>query len=114
MKRGIAFLLSSLFALVLSGAALAAAGSVKIGAPAEGAVLAAKDRHAIDYEVDPGLRGNHVHLYDNGSEIAIVRTLKGRQTLGKLAPGPHEFCLKVVNRAHVPIGVEDCVKVEVR
>ena len=114
MQRGIAFLLSSLFALALCNTALAAEGSVRISAPTEGAVLAAQDKHTIEYEVDPGLRGNHIHLYDNGREVAILRSLKGSRAIGKLAPGSHELCIKVVNRAHVPIGAEDCVKVEVR
>jgi hypothetical protein len=30
-----------------------------------------------------------------------------------MAPGPHTLCIKVVNKAHVPIGVEQCVKVNV-
>jgi hypothetical protein len=103
-----------LFALCLGGAALAAMGSVSISAPAKGATLDAAGRHAITYAVDPGPQGDHVHLYDNGRQTAIVRKLKGSHDLGTLEQGPHELCIKVVTAAHVPTGVQDCVEVKVQ
>lgn len=112
MKPAIPVLMLGL--LALDGSAWAAEGSVSISRPAEGSILAARERQAITYEVDPGPRGDHVHLFDNGRQVAILRTLKGSHDLGALAPGHHELCIKVVNQGHVPIGIEECIRVEVR
>jgi hypothetical protein len=49
---------------------------------------------------------------DNG-EAAILRKLAGSHPLESMTPGPHTLCIKVVNKAHVPIGVEQCVNVKV-
>ncbi|MCK9532187.1 MAG: large conductance mechanosensitive channel protein MscL [Gammaproteobacteria bacterium] len=87
---------------------------VRIDAPEEGAMLDAMEQHQLVYEVQPGPRGNHVHLYVNDDEVAILRELQGRHTLETLPPGTHDICVKVVNRGHVPIGVEDCVKATVQ
>ena len=88
-------------------------GSVKILAPAAGARLDAMADHRIAYEVVPGPRGDHTHLYVDGREVAVLRELKGSRPLETLAPGARELCIKVVNKAHVPTGVEQCVKVKV-
>ena len=61
----------------------------------------------------PGPKGDHSHLYIDGKEIAVLRELKGSAPLKTLAAGPHEVCVKVVNKNHTPIGVEKCVKVMV-
>lgn len=114
MKRLFILLLLPLATLCLSGAASAAEGSVSITAPAEGAALAVGTSTAVTYEVTPGPRGDHVHLYDNGREIAIVRQLKGSHPVGLTATGTHDLCIKVVDKAHVPIGVEKCVTVKVQ
>lgn len=114
MTRRFVSSLFPLFALCLSGAALAAAGSVSISAPTKGATLDSMSSHAITYEVVPGPQGDHVHLYDNGRQTAIVRQLKGSHDLGKLDQGPHELCIKVVTAAHVPTGVQNCVEVKVQ
>lgn len=101
-------------ALCLASTAYAATGSVKILSPADGAKLDAFARNSIQYEVVPGPNADHVHLYVDGKETAILRELKGTHALQTLSPGPHELCVKVVNRAHVPIGVQQCVKVHVQ
>ncbi|GEM_PF-318145 len=85
----------------------------KINYPHDGEKLAATSRKQIDYEVDPGPRGDHIHLYVDNGEVAILRKLAGVHLLEPMAPGPHTLCIKVVNKAHVPIGVEQCVKVNV-
>jgi len=94
-------------------ASFAAEGSVTITSPAEGAKLDAMAQNKIVYEVMPGARGDHVHLYVDGKEVAVLRALKGSRTLDTLAPGDRTLCIKVVNKAHTPIGVEKCVKVRV-
>ena len=67
----------------------------------------------VAYEVMPGPKGDHVHLYVDNKEAAILRQLKGSYTLASLASGPHDICIRVVNKGHTPIGVEKCVKVSV-
>ncbi len=111
----------SLFAapIVLAGAMMAAGGAaaaepyVRIAAPAEGAKLDAMEQNRLVYEVDPGPRGDHVHVFVDGKEVGILRQLKGSYTLETLAPGTRELCVKVVNKAHTPTGVQDCVHVRI-
>lgn len=86
---------------------------VNITAPAEGAKLDAMEQNKIIYEVSPGPRGDHVHAYVDGKEVAILRALKGSYTLETLSPGKRNICVKVVNKGHTPIGVEKCVDVVV-
>lgn len=85
----------------------------KITSPPDGAKLDAMAQNRINYEVVPGPRGDHVHLYVDNKEAGILRKLSGSHPLESLSPGAHVLCIKVVNKAHVPIGVEQCVKVSV-
>ncbi|MBI2313943.1 MAG: hypothetical protein HYU77_15705 [Betaproteobacteria bacterium] len=93
--------------------AVAAEPHVRITAPADGARLDAMDQNRLAYEVVPGPRGDHVHVYVDGKEAGILRQLSGSYLLETLAPGPSVLCVKVVNKAHVPIGVEQCIRVTV-
>lgn len=95
------------------GAAPAFSGeaSVNILSPAEGAKLVASARNKITYDVTPGPRGDHTHLYVDGAEAAVLRKLKSDYDLKPLARGDHDICIKVVDKGHTPIGVERCVKV---
>ncbi len=97
---------------VFSQAALAE-GSVKITSPANGATLDAMGENRLVYDVAPGPRGDHVHVYVDDKEVGILRKLKGSYLLESLASGKHNICVKVVNKAHVPIGVGQCVNVTV-
>lgn len=99
------------FALIAGNAAAAAEGSVSIQSPADGASLDVMEQNKVEYEVQPGPRGDHVHFYVDDDEVAILRELKGSYTLESLTPGPHDLCIKVVNKNHTPIGVEECIKV---
>ena len=94
-------------------AAAPAEAYVKITAPADGARLDGMGQTKLVYEANPGPRGHHVHVYVDGKEAGILRQLKGSYTLEALSPGPRTICIKVVNRSHVPIGVEQCIKVTV-
>lgn len=87
--------------------------SVRIHAPAAGALLDGETRHALEYEIKPGAGSHHVHLYVDDIEVAILRRLKGSHLL-ELKRGPHEICVKAVNAKHVPIGAESCIHVSVR
>ncbi|RPH65733.1 MAG: hypothetical protein EHM83_05675 [Burkholderiales bacterium] len=93
--------------------ALAAEPFVRITQPANGAQLDAMDQNRLVYEVDPGPRGDHVHVYVDDREVGILRQLKGSYTLETLAPGERRICIRVVNKAHTPIGVQDCVTARV-
>lgn len=85
----------------------------KVNYPAEGEKLGATSRKQIDYEVNPGPRGDHIHLYVDNKEAAILRKLSGSHPLESMVPGSHSLCIKVVNKAHAPIGVDQCINVKV-
>lgn len=99
--------------LACSQISLAENASVKITSPAEGSKLDAMAQNKVVFEVMPGPKGDHVHLYVDGKEAAILRQLKGSYALAALSPGQHSICVKVVDKGHTPIGVEQCVKVSV-
>ncbi|KVW93519.1 hypothetical protein [Thiobacillus denitrificans] len=86
-------------------------GKVLITAPADGATLDALDENRLVYEVDPGPRGDHVHIYVDNKEVGILRKLKGDYLLETLSSGKRNLCVKVVNKAHVPVGIEQCIQV---
>jgi hypothetical protein len=89
-------------------------GKVQITSPAGGATLDAMEENKLVYEVDPGPRGDHIHVYVDGKEAGILRKLKGSYTLETLSSGKRDICVKVVNKAHVPVGIEQCVQVTVK
>lgn len=91
-----------------------AQGKVVITSPADGATLDAMDENRLVYDVDPGPRGDHVHVYVDGKEVGILRKLKGSYLLESLSSGTRKLCVKVVNKAHVPVGIEQCVQVAVK
>ena len=91
-----------------------AQGKVTITSPAAGASLDAMDENKLVYEVDPGPRGDHVHVYVDGKEVGILRKLKGSYLLETPSAGRHGICIKVVNKAHVPVGIEKCIQVTVK
>lgn len=94
-------------------AAHAADASVTITHPTDGQTLDVMDQNNIAYDVVPGPKGDHVHVYVDDKEVGILRQLKGSYTFESLPEGEHDICIKVVNKAHVPIGVEQCVSVTV-
>lgn len=102
-------------AVLLACAQISLAGdaSVKITAPMDGAKLDAMGQNKVVYEVMPGPKGDHSHIYVDKKEAAVLRQLKGSYTLATLAPGPHDICIKIVDKGHTSIGVEQCVKVTV-
>lgn len=117
MSRSFVFSFSA--ALILGGVFLAPptmaveGGSVTISLPEDGSTLDVMDQNKIVYDVAPGPRGDHVHVYVDNKEVGILRQLKGSYTFETLPVGEHEICVKVVNKAHVPIGLERCVNVTV-
>ncbi|MCR4377747.1 MAG: hypothetical protein NUV50_06600 [Rhodospirillales bacterium] len=98
--------------LLSAGVAHAQEGSVTILSPMEGAqFMGGEGPHMLDYKVDPGPNGDHVHVYVDEAEVGILRELSGSYPLRGLGPGAHAICIKVVNKAHTPVGVERCVNV---
>lgn len=109
------FLASLSFGLLLAMPSIGLAqGKVRITSPADGATLDAMEENRLVYDVKPGPRGDHVHLYVDDKEVAILRKLKGSYPLETLSSGKRRLCVKVVNKAHVPIGIEQCVQVVVK
>lgn len=98
--------------IFLAFGASAQEAAVNIIEPADNAKLDATSRNKIVYEITPGPKGDHTHLYVDGKEVAVLRQLKGTHAL-ELTPGNREMCIKVVNKGHTPIGVEKCIKVKV-
>lgn len=114
MNSKLAFSITTLLLILgLSTATVAMADepSVTITSPGDGARLDAMKQHQLVYEVVPGPRRGHVHVYIDNVEVDILRELTGSYTLPSIGTGEHDICVRVVNKAHVPIGIEDCVKV---
>lgn len=88
-------------------------GKVLITSPADGATLDSMNEIRLAYEVDPGPRGDHAHLYVDNKEVAILRKLKGSYPLETPTTGKHSLCVKIVNKGHVPIGIGQCIQVTV-
>lgn len=105
--------LAAALGVVATVTAFAADPFVRITQPTNGARLDAMEQNRLVYEVEPGPRGDHVHVYVDEREVGILRQLKGSYVLETLQPGRRTLCIKVVNRAHTPIGVQDCVGVSV-
>ena len=107
---------AALLSLPLAAAAATAdaEGHARIKAPVEGAVFEHGSEIKLVYDVAPGPKGHHVHVHLDGTEHGILRRLRGVYGFPPLSPGRHELCVKVVNRAHVPIGVQECVSITVR
>ena len=99
--------------LILGNAALAEEASVTIRSPADGAKLDGMEPCAVECEAVPGPRGDHVHMYVDGEEVAVLRKLAGSYTLASLDQGQRELCIKILNKGHTPIGVEKCITVTV-
>ena len=101
------------FSCIAAPLAAAAESKIEISSPADGAKLDAMEQSKMDYNVTLGSGADHIHVYVDGKEAALLRQLKGSYTMETLSPGNHEICIKLVNKNHTPIGVERCIKVEV-
>ncbi len=85
--------------------------NLKILSPVDGAVFQEGEPVPVQYEIKPNPGGDHSHIYINHKEAGILRRKKATFTLDPLPAGEHSICLKVVNKAHAPIGQETCIKV---
>lgn len=107
------YMLALLFANFAAPPAMAADSTIEISSPVDGAKLDAMEQSKLDYSVTLGSGADHIHVYVDGKETALLRQVKGSYTMETLSPGNHELCIKLVNKNHTPIGVERCIKVEV-
>ena len=92
---------------------LADDASVTIFSPADGAKLSRTAQTKINYEVIPGLKGDHVHLYVDDNKEDASRQLKGSLSLEPMAPGKHKICILIASKGHTPTGVQQCIKISV-
>ena len=100
-------------ASIAASVATAAETKIEISSPADGAKLDATEQSKLDYNVTLGSGADHIHVYLDGKETALLRQMKGSYTMETLSPGNHAICIKIVNKNHTPIGAERCIKVEV-
>ena len=98
----------------LAAAACAQTGSVKMVSPTEGAMLESHRPVEVAFEVVQGTMVDHIHLYVDGRQSAIIREAMGTHMVRALPTGSHELCVKAVTKAHVLTGMEDCRKVMVK
>jgi hypothetical protein len=87
--------------------------NVKITAPWQGAIIEEGRPVVVDYDADPGGRGDHLHLYVDGRGPVILRQLAGSYRIGGMAPGRHTVTLALVTADHQPTGVEKRVEFRV-
>ena len=97
--------------LFAASAAFADEGKVTISSPADGAVISSTAATPLSYTAIPGPDGDHLHLNIDGKRADVLRQLQGTTEFGPLPPGPHQVCLAVNTRDHVPTGVEGCINV---
>jgi len=97
--------------LVLGVSQASADPDLKILTPADGAILKAGESIPVKYDIKPNPGGDHSHIYIDHIEAGILRRKKATFTLSPLPSGEHSICLKVVNKAHAPIGQQTCITV---
>lgn len=86
---------------------------VTILSPKEGEILSHIKAIILKYEMSPGHKGDHVHFYVDSDNVGLSWIKKGTFDLGKLRQGKHELSIKLINKIHVPIGIEASVNVTV-
>ena len=70
--------------------AMAAESNIEIISPADGAKLDAMEQSKLEYDVTLGSGADHIHVYVDGKESALLRQKKGSYTMETLAPGNHD------------------------
>ena len=94
--------------IFFSGAVLAA-GSVTIMSPKDGGELASGSGNKLEYNVELSPNGNHLHVYVDGGNPMIVRSVSGCPcsiNLPDLSSGKHEIVIKEATASHAMTGVE--------
>jgi hypothetical protein len=104
-------MLAPLFLALFCAQAYAAAGSITISSPKDGAMVSSTSKVPVTYSATLGPTGNHWHLNVDGRRVDILRQPKGTAELDALPAGKHHICLDENTVSHVPTGVESCVDV---
>lgn len=91
--------------------AFAAQGSIAISSPANGALVPVGSKLSVSYEAMLGAKGDHLHLYVDGTRVEVLRQLKGSSSFDVMAPGKHKICLTENTKWHIATGMESCVEV---
>lgn len=93
--------------------------SVTISSPADKSKIPGPSTNIV-FDVVPAAAGSaipaaskadHVHVYVDGERVAQLRGLKGSYAVDKLVTGKHWLCIRVVDKAETPVGLEKCVEV---
>jgi len=126
-------LLTLFLGLLFSTPVLASEGSIRIISPTDGAAVdSSAEKVHVFYHATFDPKGDHVHLsvdgkdketlrqlqvshvtdvYEKGRWVPVMREINGKTAIEPLSRGKHEICAKVVDKLHVPIGVETCIHV---
>jgi len=87
---------------------------INITFPQEGDVLPADKSVVVQYEMNPGSKGDHFHYFLDGKQLASWRARSGTLDYGVLPPGKHTITFKIATMAHTEIGVEKSVTFTVK
>ncbi len=87
--------------------------AIHIESPEDGATIRMGEPLTIDYQTEPGFKGEYLRFEIDGREPIITRELRGKRRIEGLSPGSHRIRLLLLNRAHADLGVEASVTVEV-
>jgi len=88
-------------------------GGIMITSPKDGATLSAMGENKMEYAINLGAGDDHFHVWVDGEKSGPQRELKGSYMLPKMTPGKHAIIVKIVDKAHVPTGIEKSVFVKV-
>jgi len=83
---------------------------VSINSPIDGSTIKAMSRSKLKYTA-AGDDVAHASLYVDGVQTELLRKRSGTHKLAELPAGPHELCVKALNKSHKAIGTASCVKV---
>ncbi len=112
-RKQLAYTCSIIFVGAGIGASpVAADPNLKILSPTDGAIVQAGESLPVQYAIKPNPGGDHSHIYIDHKEAGILRRKKATFILNPLPAGEHTICMKVVNKAHTPIGQKTCIKVD--
>lgn len=83
---------------------------VSISSPVDGAIIKAKSKTEIKYEI-VGMDGYHGQLYVDGKKSEFLTKPIGLDRIPKLPAGSHEICVRALNKSHTDVGEPTCIKV---
>jgi hypothetical protein len=91
---------------------MGAMGAIAISSPKDGSTVSAGGENKMEYEITLGSGDDHFHVWVDGEKSPPQRALKGSLVLPKMTAGKHAIIVKIVDKAHVPTGMEKSVFVK--